>query len=150
RQALEGARRVGERLYVRQPAGPRSESGRRGAGFRAAGCRCQDHGGGRHGRWRKYRGCAPLNQERTAPRWLQPAIEYGPLLLFFVVYLSRGLMPATAVLLGATAVGLALSWFFLRRLPWLPVIAAAGLGIFGGLTLWLHDDTFIKMKPTVV
>jgi intracellular septation protein len=91
-----------------------------------------------------------LSGERTAPRWLQPATEYGPLALFFVVYLSNGLMPATAVLLAATAVGLALSWLFLRRLPWLPVVAAAGVGIFGGLTLWFQDDTFIKMKPTIV
>lgn len=87
---------------------------------------------------------------RAAPRWLQPATEYGPLLLFFVVYLSRGLMPATAALLGATAVGLVLSWLYLRRLPWLAVVAAAGVGIFGGLTLWLQDDSFIKMKPTIV
>lgn len=91
-----------------------------------------------------------MSSDRTAPRWLQPATEYGPLALFFVVYLSRGLMPATAALLAATAVGLALSWFYLRKLPWLPVVAAAGVGIFGGLTLWFHDDTFIKMKPTIV
>lgn len=91
-----------------------------------------------------------MSGERTAPRWLQPATEYGPLALFFVVYLSNGLMPATAVLLAATAVGLVLSWLFLRRLPWLPVVAAAGVGIFGGLTLWFQDDTFIKMKPTIV
>ena len=91
-----------------------------------------------------------MSSARTAPRWLQPATEYGPLLLFFVVYLSRGLMPATAALLAATAVGLALSWFFLHRLPWLAVVAAAGVGIFGGLTLWLQDDSFIKMKPTIV
>lgn len=88
--------------------------------------------------------------ERTAPRWLQSATEYGPLLLFFAVYLGKGLMPATAALLAATAVGLVLSWLFLRRLPWLAVIAAAGVGIFGGLTLWLQDDSFIKMKPTIV
>lgn len=91
-----------------------------------------------------------MSGDRTAPRWLQPATEYGPLLLFFVVYLSRGLMPATAALLAATAVGLALSWFYLHRLPWLPVVAATGVGIFGGLTLWLQDDTYIKMKPTIV
>jgi intracellular septation protein len=91
-----------------------------------------------------------LSGDRTAPRWLQPATEYGPLALFFLVYLSKGLMPATAALLAATAVGLALSWLFLRKLPWLPVVAAAGVGIFGGLTLWLQDDSYIKMKPTIV
>jgi intracellular septation protein len=88
--------------------------------------------------------------ERKLPRWLQPVTEYGPLLVFFAVYLTRGLLPATGALLAATAVGLVLSLIFLRRLPWLAVVAAAGVGIFGGLTLWLHDDSFIKMKPTVV
>ncbi|MEK9971070.1 MAG: septation protein A [Ferrovibrio sp.] len=88
--------------------------------------------------------------ERKPPRWLQPVTEYGPLLVFFAVYLTQGLLPATGALLAATGVGLVLSLIFLRRLPWLAVVAAAGVGIFGGLTLWLHDDTFIKMKPTVV
>jgi intracellular septation protein len=93
--------------------------------------------------------CGDVMQCR-APRWLQPVTEYGPLLVFFAVYLAKGLLPATAALLAATGLGLVLSLVFLRRLPWLSLVAAAGVGIFGGLTLWLQDDTFIKMKPTVV
>ncbi|MEQ9125781.1 MAG: inner membrane-spanning protein YciB, partial [Alphaproteobacteria bacterium] len=37
-----------------------------------------------------------------------------------------------------------------RRIPWMPLITAAIVGVFGGLTLWLHDETFIKMKPTII
>jgi intracellular septation protein len=85
-----------------------------------------------------------------APRWLKPVTEYGPLAVFFVVYAVKGLLPATAALLVATAIGLVLSLVILRRLPWLPLITAALVGIFGGLTLWLQDETFIKMKPTIV
>src|SRR3546814_386548 len=59
-------------------------------------------------------------------------------------------MPATAALLAATGVGLVLSLLLLRRLPLMPLVTAAVVGVFGGLTLWLHDDTFIKMKPTVI
>ena len=88
--------------------------------------------------------------QRSAPGWLKPATEYGPLAVFFAVYALEGLMPATAALLAATAVGLALSLVFLRRLPLMPLITAAVVGIFGGLTLWLQDETFIKMKPTIV
>ena len=88
--------------------------------------------------------------ERSAPPWLKPATEYGPVAVFFAVYLVEGLLPATAALLAATAAGLALSWYFLRRLPALPLITAAVVGIFGGLTLWLQDDVFIKMKPTII
>jgi len=37
-----------------------------------------------------------------------------------------------------------------RRIPMMPLITAALVGIFGGLTLWLNDETFIKMKPTII
>lgn len=87
---------------------------------------------------------------RRAPRWLKPAVDYGPLAVFFVAYASAGLMPATAALIAATLVALALAWAFERRLPWLPLITASIVAVFGGLTLWLNDETFIKMKPTVV
>jgi intracellular septation protein len=87
---------------------------------------------------------------RSVPRWLKPATEYGPLAVFLAVYAWAGLMPATAALLAATGVGLVLSLLLLRRLPLMPLVAAAAVGVFGGLTLWLHDDTFIKVKPTVI
>ena len=88
--------------------------------------------------------------DRPAPKWLKPAVEYGPLAAFFVAYVGYGLMPATGVLLVTTAVALVLSLAFERRLPWMPLITAVLVGIFGGLTLWFEDETFIKMKPTVV
>jgi intracellular septation protein len=87
---------------------------------------------------------------RTAPKWVKPTAEYGPLAAFFLAYLIYGLMPATAVLLATTLVALVLSLSFERRIPWMPVITAALVGLFGGLTLWFNDETFIKMKPTVV
>lgn len=85
-----------------------------------------------------------------APKWLKPATEYGPLAAFFVAYVIYGLMPATAVLIAVTLVALAVSLTFARRMPWMPVVTASLVGLFGGLTLWFEDDTFIKMKPTVV
>ncbi len=88
--------------------------------------------------------------QRTAPKWLKPAVEYGPLAAFFIAYMVYGLMPATGVLLAATALGLCLSLVFARRVPWMPLITAVVVGVFGGLTLWFNDDTFIKMKPTIV
>lgn len=89
-------------------------------------------------------------RQRPAPKWLKPTVEYGPLAAFFLAYVGYGLMPATAVLLVATALALVLSLVFSRRLPWMPLITAALVGLFGGLTLWFEDETFIKMKPTVV
>ena len=85
-----------------------------------------------------------------APAWLRPAVDYGPLIAFFVTYLLFGLMPATAVIIAASVVAAILAWGLSRRLPAMPLITAAVVAVFGGLTLWLRDDTFIKMKPTIV
>ncbi|MFQ6018425.1 MAG: septation protein A [Kiloniellaceae bacterium] len=87
---------------------------------------------------------------RTSPRLLKPAVEYGPLAVFFVSYWNFGLLTATGALMAATAAALAVSLVVSRRLPWMPLITAAVVAVFGGLTLWLEDETFIKMKPTIV
>ena len=84
------------------------------------------------------------------PAWLKPAADFGPLAVFFGVYLKFGLMPATGALIAATAVALAVSLLIARRVPLMAVITAIVVGIFGGLTLWFDDETFIKMKPTIV
>ena len=88
--------------------------------------------------------------KRAEPAWLKSATDYGPLAIFFGVYLIWGLMPATGALIGATVVALAASLIIARRVPILAVITAVVVSIFGGLTLWFDDDTFIKMKPTIV
>lgn len=82
--------------------------------------------------------------------WLKPAVEYGPLAVFVAIYFSQGLMPATVALMIATVIGVALSWTLTRKVPLMPVVTAVIVLVFGGLTLWLHDDTFIKMKPTII
>ncbi len=87
---------------------------------------------------------------RTEPRWLKPTVDYGPLAVFFIAYLKADLLTATAALMGATAIALVLSLIVARRVPIMPLITAFIVGIFGGLTLWLQDETFIKMKPTIV
>lgn len=86
----------------------------------------------------------------SPPKWLKPTVDYGPLGVFLGVYWLYGFMPATASLIGATVVVLVLSLFIVRRIPILPLITAAVVGFFGGLTLWLHDPTWYKMKPTIV
>lgn len=87
---------------------------------------------------------------RHEPAWLKPVTEYGPLAAFLIAYWRADLMAATIALMAATAVALALSLLIARRLPLMPLITAAVVGLFGGLTLWLHDETFIKIKPTII
>lgn len=91
-----------------------------------------------------------MNQSAQAPPWLKPAVDYGPLAVFFASYLILGLMAATAALIAASLIALPLAWSMERRVPVVPLVTAAIVVVFGGLTLWLQDETFIKMKPTIV
>lgn len=99
-------------------------------------------------------GVLDLKQEMqgktTGPAWLRPVVDYGPLMVFFAAYVWRDLFFATAALMAATAGVLVLSLIASRRMPVLPLVTAAVVGVFGGLTLWLDDPTFIKMKPTII
>lgn len=90
------------------------------------------------------------SQSTPAPPWLRPLVDYGPLAAFFAVYWLADLLAATVAIMAATAVALALAFIFERRVPPMPLVTAAIVGVFGGLTLWLNDETFIKMKPTIV
>ncbi len=84
------------------------------------------------------------------PPWLRPAADYGPIAVFFLAYVLSDLLWATGALMAATAVALAMSLAVARRVPLMPLITAGVVAVFGGLTLALHDETFIKMKPTIV
>ena len=63
---------------------------------------------------------------------------------------SGPLFVATACFMVAIAVSLSVSWQLTRHLPRMAVVTGIVVAIFGGLTLWLQDETFIKMKPTIV
>src|SRR5690554_202266 len=77
--------------------------------------------------------------------WLKLLIEAGPLVVFFVAYSASDLMTATAVFMVAIAAALAVSVAIERRVPIMPLVSAVVVMVFGGLTLWLDDKTFIKM-----
>lgn len=96
---------------------------------------------------------------------LKLALELGPLGVFFfanargeqlahalpaLAALGGPLFVATAAFIVATFVSLAVSLALTRRLPIMPFVTGIVVLVFGGLTLWLHDETFIKMKPTIV
>lgn len=88
--------------------------------------------------------------ENSEPRWVKPVVDYVPLAAFFGAYWYGDLMLATKVIIGATLVAVVISLVVARRLPIMPLVTAVVVGIFGGLTIYLEDDTFIKMKPTIV
>src|SRR5512144_1060232 len=81
---------------------------------------------------------------------MQLIADYFPLLLFFIAFKLQGIYVATAVAIAASA--LQIAWMRWKRGRIAPVhwLSLAIIGIFGGATLILHDDTFIKWKPTVL
>ena len=96
---------------------------------------------------------------------LKLALELGPLMVFFFAN-ARGewlagkfpalaafggpIFIATALFMIATAIALAASWLLTRTLPIMPLVSGVVVFVFGGLTLYLQDDVFIKMKPTII
>jgi len=102
---------------------------------------------------------------------LKLVLDLGPLLLFFLAN-SRpalflplvspilpadiasgertGIFVATAVFMIAVVVALAVSYALTRHLPVMPLVTAAIVLVFGSLTLVLHDELFIKLKPTII
>ncbi|MEM7072326.1 MAG: inner membrane-spanning protein YciB [Pseudomonadota bacterium] len=76
--------------------------------------------------------------------------EYAPLGLFVAFYWLEGLKAATIALVIAAPAGVVLIWAVRGRIAWLPVASAVLVLIFGGLTLWLDDPRFIKIKPTII
>ncbi len=85
-----------------------------------------------------------------APGWVGPAVDYGPLIVFFAAYEIAGLKPATIAVMAATAVALLAGWLITRRFAFMPALTLVIVGVLGGLTLYLNDPDFIKMKPTIV
>jgi intracellular septation protein len=81
---------------------------------------------------------------------LKLALDLGPLALFFFANTRYGIFVATATFMVAVLGALAVSFVMTRQLPIMPVVTAIIVVVFGGLTLFLHDATFIKVKPTII
>ena len=88
--------------------------------------------------------------EKTVPGWFGPALDFGPLLAFFVAYKFLGIFAGTAIFMLAIAAAVLVSRIKLGRVSpmlWLSAILVVG---FDGLTLWFHDPKFIQLKPTII
>jgi intracellular septation protein len=106
----------------------------------------------------------PTKEEKQHPG-LKMALELGPLLVFFFGNL-RGewlvqkfpalsavggpLLVATALFMVATVISLVISKIVFKHLPVMPFVSGVVVMVFGSLSIWLQDETFIKMKPTIV
>ncbi len=86
-------------------------------------------------------------KENTA---LRLALDLGPLILFFAINALYGIFAATASFMAAIFASLAASRILTGKFAKMPLVTAVFVLIFGGLTLYLRDETFIKIKPTVI
>jgi intracellular septation protein len=90
----------------------------------------------------------------TGPKRLNPllklVLELGPLILFFLTNQRAGIFVGTGLFIAATLISLAVHFALVRKLPIMPLVSGVVVVIFGGLTLALQDDFFIKLKPTIV
>lgn len=81
---------------------------------------------------------------------MQLLFDFFPLIAFFVAYKFAGIFVATGVIIAAVLVQTAVQWVRHRKVSSMALISAALVLVFGGLTLWIHDEAFIKWKVTVV
>ena len=91
----------------------------------------------------------PTTRSKPHPGW-SLAIDYGPLILFFIAYKLTSVFVGTAVFMAAIVVAVIVSKWRLGRVSpmlWLSAILVVG---FGGLTIWFHDPRFIQIKPTII
>lgn len=105
------------------------------------------------------------NTKKPISQMTKMALEMGPLVVFFLsnLYgdrlaemfpvleqLGGKIFIGTALFMVAMAISLTLTWILERRLAIMPLVTGIMVFFFGGLTLYLQDETFIKIKPTIV
>jgi intracellular septation protein len=82
--------------------------------------------------------------------FLKLGLELGPLVVFFLANQRAGIFAATGIFIAATVLSLGVHYALVRKLPIMPLVSGAVVIVFGGLTLALQDEHFIKLKPTIV
>jgi len=78
--------------------------------------------------------------------------DFGPLLIFFTIYYKSGnnLSAAIPPLIISTLIAVVIMYVVEKKIPYVPLIGAVVISLFGGLTLYFNNPIFIYMKPTIV
>ena len=100
---------------------------------------------------------------KPVPGWVKTALEIGPVALFFAGYLYTrdqtytvagteygGFVVITALFIPVILLSTLLLWWLTGKLSQMQIVTAVLVTVFGGLTVWLNDERFFKMKPTLI
>ena len=77
-------------------------------------------------------------------------IDIGPLAVFFIFYTRGDLKTAILPFMIATIIAVLFSYILEKKIPIMPTVGAVIILIFGGLTIYFDNETFFKMKPTII
>lgn len=81
---------------------------------------------------------------------MKQLIDFIPLIIFFILFKTSGIFIATGALIAVTAVQVALTWFIYKKVEKMQLVTFVLVTVFGGLTIFLHDENFIKWKVTII
>ena len=101
--------------------------------------------------------------EDKLPKWVKPLLELGPIVAFFVAYMRlkesiftiggsdyQGFIVVTGLFIPLLLFTTAILWRLTGKISPMQIMTVVLVTIFGGLTVWLNDPSFIKMKPTII
>ena len=91
-----------------------------------------------------------MTEKKKLNPTLKLVLDIGPLILFFAANAKFGIYAATGSFMIAVLIALAVSYVLTKHVAVMPVVTAVIVLVFGGLTLVLHDELFIKLKPTII
>ncbi len=81
---------------------------------------------------------------------MKQLLEFFPILLFFIAYKAYDIYVATAVVIGATIIQVAFAWFKYRKVETMQWITLGLVIVFGGATIILHDEQYLKWKFSII
>lgn len=84
------------------------------------------------------------------PPLVRALIDFGPLVAFFVAYKFYGIIAATAVVVILSVLGIVVTYYYDKKVPMALLFTTGLLVVFGAMTIFTGNPTFIKIKPTIV
>lgn len=101
--------------------------------------------------------------KQKTPGWIRPALEFGPILAFFIAYMKfkdgvftiggtgyDGFIVVTAGFIPVFLICMGLLWWLTGHLSRMQVVTAVLIVVFGGMSVWFNDPRFFQMKPTII